>query len=378
MSKGDILVALSGATTGKFGIYKYDRKAYLNQRVARFRPKQNDSVANQWLYYFFHYKRQEILKEAWGGAQPNISTKKIEAMEIPYPKDLDSLIKKLDVTFGKIDLATSEIKQVEALLGQYKQSILNSAIRGKLVPQDPKDEPATKLLEKIKKEKEKLIKDKKIKKKKPLTAISEDEIPFELPENWTWAKLGDVFNVFVGSTPSRKENKFWGGKISWVSSGEVCFQDIHKTKETITQKGLDGSSCNIHPSGTVMLGMIGEGKTRGQAGILRIEATHNQNTAAIRIGNTGCSSEYLYYYLMANYENNRKIGSGNNQKALNKDRIRNFLFPLPPLKEQHRIAEKILNYFKVVDDVESTLNNNLSQSNLLKQSILKKAFEGKL
>jgi type I restriction enzyme S subunit len=103
-----------------------------------------------------------------------------------------------------------------------------------------------------------------------------------LPSTWRWCGLGEVFGVYVGATPSRGDPSLWHGEVPWVSSGEVAFCRVSTTEEKITAKGLANTSTRVHPRGTVLLGMIGEGKTRGQAAILDIEACNNQNCAAIR------------------------------------------------------------------------------------------------
>lgn len=200
----------------------------------------------------------------------------------------------------------------------------------------------------------------------------------ELPKGWKWEKLGNLFEVFIGSTPSRKRPDFWNGNINWVSSGEVAFCKITESHEKITQLGLDESSCKMHPSGTVILAMIGEGKTRGQAAILKNAATHNQNTAAIRVDRNTYSSELLYQYFVLTYHKNRGIGSGNNQKALNKERIKNFDIPLIPIKEQPKVLAEIESRLSVCDKIEETIENTLKQAAALRLSIIKKAFEGKL
>lgn len=102
-----------------------------------------------------------------------------------------------------------------------------------------------------------------------------------------------------------------------MSSGEVAFNRIKATRESISAKGLDNSSTNLHPPGTVLLGMIGEGKTRGQVAILDIEACNNQNSAAIRVSETDVLPEYVYSFLEKEYEETRRRGSGGNQPALN-------------------------------------------------------------
>lgn len=200
----------------------------------------------------------------------------------------------------------------------------------------------------------------------------------ELPKGWKWEKLGNLFDVFIGSTPSRKRPDFWNGNINWVSSGEVAFCKITESNEKITQLGLDESSCKLHPPGTVILAMIGEGKTRGQAAILKSQATHNQNTAAIRIDSNTFLSELLYNYFVLTYHKNRGVGSGNNQKALNKERVKFFDIPLIPILEQPKVLAQIESRLSVCDKIEETIEISLLQAEALRLSIIKKAFEGKL
>ena len=154
------------------------------------------------------------------------------------------------------------------------------------------------------------------------------ELP-NLPENWVWTRIGQIFDVYVGATPRRNKPEYWGGDIPWVSSGEVAFCRIHKTRETICQLGFENSSTKIHPPGTVLLGMIGEGKTRGQAAILEIAACNNQNSAAIRVSEVGLAPEFVYYYFEHEYERTRKLSSGNNQPALSKNRVQSMYFAAP-------------------------------------------------
>jgi iron only hydrogenase large subunit-like protein len=127
-----------------------------------------------------------------------------------------------------------------------------------------------------------------------------------------------------------------------------------------------------------MLAMIGEGKTRGQAAILEIEACHNQNTAALRVNQNCLSSKLLYNFFYYTYQETRRIGSGNNQKALNKNRISNMLMPLMSFEEQKEIVQEIESRLSVCDKIEETIETSLVKSEALRQSILKKSFEGKL
>ena len=126
------------------------------------------------------------------------------------------------------------------------------------------------------------------------------------------------------------------------------------------------------------MGMIGEGKTRGQAAILDIAACNNQNSAAIRVLETGVPPEYVYRYLEGQYAENRSIGSGNNQPALNKSRVQAIPLPLSPLAEQGKIVAEVERRLSVIEELETAVEANLTRANRLRQSILARAFSGNL
>lgn len=193
------------------------------------------------------------------------------------------------------------------------------------------------------------------------------KINHDIPQIWKIVILGEIFQVYVGSTPSRKVQSYWdNGEINWVSSGEVAFNYIYKTKEKITNLGLNNCSTVVHPIGTVMLAMIGEGITRGQAAILKIEGCHNQNSAAIRVTDINFYSEFLFYYFFLRYQRNRNIGSGNNQKALNQESVSNFEIPLCSLPEQNQIVLEIEKRLSVCDKMEETIKISLEKANALR------------
>ena len=200
----------------------------------------------------------------------------------------------------------------------------------------------------------------------------------KIPTHWRWTKLGELFPVYVGATPNRKNPRYWKGKINWISSGEVRFNTIDSTAETITHEGLSNTSTEIHPIGTVMLGMIGEGKTRGRAAITNVEACHNQNTAAIRVSEIGMQPKFVYYYLLYRYEYTRRIGSGNNQKALNKERVVNMPIPLPSIDEQSVLIEALEGQLSIIERIDRDITNCLTYSDYLRQAILRNALCGRL
>ena len=189
--------------------------------------------------------------------------------------------------------------------------------------------------------------------------------------------LGDFASIFVGATPSRRRPELWGGGVPWVSSGEVAFSRISKTRETITPDAI-GLGDRLHPPGTVLLGMIGEGKTRGQAAIIDVAATHNQNSAAIRLDPDTWTPEWLYYVLMARYEVTRRAGSGGQQPALNRSRVAGLAVPVPPLEEQRRIVARVEEQLSAIEALRAAVERAQRRSASLRRAVLERAFRGEL
>lgn len=309
----------------------------------------------------------------------------IEFPLAPLPEQR-RIVEAVESHFTRLDDAVATLERVRANLRRYRASVLKAAVEGRLVPTEAElaraqgrdYEPASVLLERILEERRRRWKESggRGRYKAPVEPDT-DGLP-ELPEGWCWTSLGQVFSVHVGATPSRKTPAYWGGDIAWVSSGEVQFCRIRSTRESITKEGLDRTSTRIHPPGTVLLGMIGQGRTRGQSAIVDIPACNNQNAAAIRVSETPVPPEFVFHYLWGRYERTRTLGSGNNQQALNKTRVEQIEMPLPPLPEQARIVAEVERRTSVIDALERTAERNLTRCSRLRQSILKWAFEGKL
>jgi type I restriction enzyme, S subunit len=191
-------------------------------------------------------------------------------------------------------------------------------------------------------------------------------------------RLGRVFEVSIGATPNRREAAYWGGEIPWVSSGEIRFNRIRSTREKITQLGLDRSSTELHPVGTVLLAMIGEGRTRGRAAILDIPACNNQNSAAIRVSDTDLPPEYLFYFLWHNYDRTRRLAEGNSQPALNKARVQAITFPLAPRAEAEAIVTGVTKLFGPLDDLLTKGAEAEHTVDRLARTLLEEALDGKL
>jgi len=334
-------------------------------------------------YYFEYWYRSQGLKIESLGTGTTVKGVRLEvinALEFPLAPlaEQKRIVEKLDEVLAQVDTIKARLDGIPDLLKHFRQSVLASAVSGKLTEEwrgqnDSRGFELSEFAEFWANEYSKAGK------KYSAPKVTEDsQVSSILPNSWLNTCVGKIFDVHVGATPSRKDPMYWEGEIPWVSSGEVAFSFITETNEKITESGLSNSSTKIHPCGTVMLAMIGQGKTRGQPAILRIEAAHNQNTAALRVPEGMCVSEFLYYCLWEKYEETRRVGSGNNQKALNKSAVQNLHFPCPPYNEQKEIVRLVDQYFAFADTIEAQLRKAQARVDNLTQSILAKAFRGEL
>ena len=195
---------------------------------------------------------------------------------------------------------------------------------------------------------------------------------------WRWSTIGDECSVAVGATPKRSEPSLWEGDIPWVSSGDVAFTRITDTREHISERALGDRSKRLHPPGTVLLAMIGEGRTRGQAAILETWAAHNQNCASIRTAGSSIHPNFLYLFLKYKYAEVRAGGSGGNQPALNKARVRAIPIPVPPPAEQLQIAAAMEAWAEQAHRTTSAIVTQRRKSAALRRSVLAAAFSGHL
>ena len=260
-----------------------------------------------------------------------------------------------------------------------RQKILDLAIHGKLVPQDPNDEPASVLLERIKAEKERLIKEGKIKRSKKSAKTSDtphyENVPFEVPDNWVWMTLGEVGTWQSGGTPSRSNKTYYGGNIPWLKTGDLNDGLISDIPESITEEAVANSSAKINPAGSVLIAMYGA--TIGKLGILTFPATTNQACCAC-IEFNAITQLYLFYFLLSQRNGFIAKGGGGAQPNISKEIIVNTFIPLPPLSEQQRIVMEIEKWFALIDQVEqgkADLQNTIKQT---KSKILDLAIHGKL
>ena len=277
------------------------------------------------------------------GVIPGISREDILHREIVLPpleeqkrivieveKWLDFIV---EIEVGKAEL--------ESYIKQTKSEILDLAISGKLVPQDPNDEPAIELLKRINPG------------FKPCDNSHYGNLPFEVPDGWCWATLGSIGKWQSGATPSRMRKDYYGGDIPWLKTGDLNDWYITDIPEYITQQALNETSVKLNPAGSILIAMYGA--TIGKIGILTMPATTNQACCAC-ISHNGIEQMYLFYYLLSHKEEFVRQGGGGAQPNISKEKIVETLIPIPPLSEQLRIIKAIEAIFNQIDNITAELS----------------------
>ncbi|ACE85359.1 restriction endonuclease subunit S [Cellvibrio japonicus] len=260
-----------------------------------------------------------------------------------------------------------ELYTVKENVAELRKAILQLAVMGKLVPQNPNDQPASELLKEIEAEKQRLVEEGKIKKPKPFPPVSDEEKPYALPQGWEWVRVIDIVDVGTGSTPATTNKDYYGGEIPWYTSSATNKLFTEKPETYITEKALKETNCKIFPSGSLIIALYGQGKTRGQISELSIAGATNQAIAAmVFYGSSSGTKKYLKYFFIKIYEEIRKIAEGAAQPNLNVGKIKETLVPLPPLSEQNRIVTKIDELMVFCDTLDQQINIATSkQSELL-------------
>ena len=278
-----------------------------------------------------------------GDNSPSINNGHITSWLYPIPPINEQLritteIKKWFVFID--DLESGEI-ELESLIKQVKSKILDLAITGKLVPQDPNDEPAIELLKRINPDFQ------------PCDNSHYENLPFEEPDGWCWATLGSIGKWQSGATPSRMRKDYYGGDIPWLKTGDLNDWYITDIPEYITQQALNETSVKLNPAGSILIAMYGA--TIGKIGILTMPATTNQACCAC-ISHNGIEQMYLFYYLLSHKEEFVRQGGGGAQPNISKEKIVETLIPIPPLSEQLRIIKAIEAIFNKIDNITAELS----------------------
>ncbi|WHY86313.1 N-6 DNA methylase [Neobacillus novalis] len=277
----------------------------------------------------------------------NLKIAKEELLEqlTPVTKDVPSIelfVKQFhDVIKSEIDV------------GLLERFILQIAFRGNLVGENEDDEPVSKLLSKIIDKKQRLLSEKKIKREKPLLPISNDEVPYKIPDHWQWERIGNcILSVIGGGTPSKQNPQYWNGEIPWASVKDLKNNMyLEKTVDSITQEGLENSSSNLIQAGNIILSTrMGLGKIQ----INSIDVAINQDLKAIYLPEE-ILKEYFYYFYKG--LDMKGTGTGTTVEGIKQAELLNMLVPIPPTAEQERIVEKIKELFVLCDKLKREIES---------------------
>lgn len=338
------------------------------------------SINWDYLRFFITTKKDLYRNNKKGSAIPHLNTDLFFSMPLPLAPfaEQERIVDRIEGLFAKLDEAWEKVQEVKDGFESRKLAILSKAFSGRYTSQwrcshDPSPVSAADACRKAAQ--------RWTKKEQRLLAAEQDKIRFASKENghmWMICTVGAVARISNGSTPSRAVDAYWNGDIPWVSSGEVKNNIIYETAEKITQEGFENTSVKLLPIGTVLIAMIGEGKTRGQSAILNIPATTNQNVAAIIIDENHIKSKFLWYWLQMNYAKNREKGGGSGPQALNCQRVRELDFTVPSIAEQTEIVRILDDLLAKEQQAKEAAEAVLAQIDLIKKSILARAFRGEL
>ena len=335
VNQDDVLFAMIG-TIGNPVLVK-TKKKFAIKNVALL--KRVTSIDMDYVCKYILEAKHLLMKNASGGNQKFLSLTKINKLPFPLPpleeqSRIAAKIVQLLALLRKVESSTQQYAKLQTLL---KSKVLDLAMRGKLVKQDPNDEPASVLLEKIKAEKEQLIKEKKIKKSKPLPPIKDDEKPFDIPDSWEWVRLGDVGLIATGNTPTKNNSDFYGGTTPFIKPADIQNLIInYDTKDFLSEKGEQKG--RLAYKNDILVTCIGN---LGRNNIINRKVAYNQQINGI--SPLIVSSSLLHYFMLSSFfiSSMYNYASATTLPILNKTKLSNLIIPLPPLAEQSRIVDKI-------------------------------------
>ena len=303
-----------------------------------------------------------------GTAQPKMNQAKMGSILIPIPPESEQTrilakvneLMPLVEEYGKLEDSREALDA--ALPDRLRKSVLQMAVQGKLVPQDPADEPASVLLERIREQRRKLIAEKKVRAPKGGESVIfrgsdgrryekrvdakgresepvciEDEIPFDVPDSWEWARLESIARVSGGATPDKGNLAYWNGEIPWASMKDVHGNFLESTLDSITEAGLESkASISVCEPGDLIV------STRlipGKSIISRINTAINQDLKVLHLYEFDVI--YLHFWFRSQLDNFMRMGSGTTVPGIKLGQLTSSLIPIPPLSEQSRIVKQL-------------------------------------
>lgn len=403
VKRGDILIARTGGTTGKSFIINEEApsNAVFASYLIKLRTNENTLLPeylNLFLNSYLYWSQIAEMKS--GSAQPNVNANKLKELQIPYcdieiqKEIVKSLVIEKETVESFIEII-SEVKKLlnevdnlyrikdvfveqEELIKAYYNSLLTKAVKGELVQQDFNESLVDFLID-VESRKQHLIKEKIIKKAKPLSGITADEIPFQIPQNWKWVRLGDlVVKLGAGKTPLGGEKNYVDSGVKFIRSQNVWNEGL-KTEDIafISNETNESMAGSIVMPNDILLNITGA--SIGRSCLIPTDfdiGNVNQHVAIIRLINPDirhfvhmCITSPMFQKEIMN------VQVGVSREGLSMAKLAKFLIPLPPLEEQRRIIEKIRQKTDIIYQMEEQIKNAYNDWNLLFQKVLQEAFQ---
>jgi type I restriction enzyme S subunit len=380
----DLLVVWDGARCGLVG---RGASGAIGSTLGKLAHYEMDS---SYLFYFLQSMYENINKRPRGVGIPHVEPSIFWNISIPIPPrgEQKRIVARLEELFTRLDAGVEGLRKVKAQLNRYRQAVLKYAFEGKLVPQDPHDEPVTELLKKTRAEKEELARERKIRKEKSPPPISEEEMPFEVPKGWVWVRLIDLIAL---EKNAMKRGPFGGSlkKEIFVKKGYLVYEQRHaihndfnyekyfitpqKYEEMIAFK-VESGDLIISCSG-VTLGKISEIPKNAKKGII------NQALLKISLNNRLIRNDFFINFFNSDIYQKEIFEKAQGSAIPNMvgvDELKETLIVVPPLKEQWRIVSAVNYHFSLISNANKIVESGVRQSNQLRQAILKVAFAGEL
>jgi len=317
--------------------YMLHGKAWVNNHAHVLRGVDGVAVNKFIFYYLNQFNYQGYVN---GGTRLKLTQASMRTIPIALPPLAEQvrIAAKLEELLAHVDTLKARIDGIPALLKRFRQSVLDSAVSGRL---------------------------------------TEDWRGKDADFNLT--TIGKVCAVSTGKTPKRGQAEYWeDGDIPWITSALTGTKFCSEPEQFVTNLALKECTLKLYQPGTLLMAMYGEGKTRGQVTELKIEATCNQACAAISVNETLVKKDFVKIRLQENYENVRKQAVGGAQPNLNLEKVREITICLPSMEEQTEIVRRVEQLFTLADQLETKVALAKSRINYLTQSILAKAFRGEL
>lgn len=387
IKQGDLVISGINVEKGAMSIYKGEDDVVATIHYSSYKYNL-EKIDIDFLRHFLKSPEfLEALKEQVpGGIKTEIKPKHILPLKVCIPTNVDEqrkVVDSLDQQNNTIETQSSELAHQLDIVKQLRQAFLREAMQGKLVPQDERDEPAYLLLEKIKAEKERLVKEGKIKKQKSLPPITEKEIPFEIPEGWEWCRLGEVVQIIFdgpfGSHLKTADYKPKGIRVVRLENlGQMAF--ISEKETFVSYEKYNTIKSHEVFEGDVIIGsFLADGVHCAILPDLGTKAIAKADCFTIRLIKELTLNRYIMFLLSSSPMFSELFGllRGMTRLRINTTQLKSLLIPLPPLSEQQRIVTKLDELMQFCDELDASIKAAQQQNELLLQQVLREALEPK-